>query len=52
MSGSNQDRTKRVDLSINRLISQLLPDNPHLSDEDAQQRHDSFFDEIKQQLNQ
>ncbi|XXH03906.1 mitosis inhibitor protein kinase swe1 [Hypoxylon texense] len=52
MSGSNQDRTKRVDLSINRLISQLLPDNPHLSDEDAQQRHDLFFDEIKQQLNQ
>ncbi|KAI1762865.1 spindle pole body component alp6 [Hypoxylon sp. FL1150] len=52
MSGSNQDRTKRVDLSINRLITQLLPDNPLLSDEDAQQRHDSFFDEIKQQLTQ
>ncbi|KAI1778159.1 spindle pole body component alp6 [Hypoxylon cercidicola] len=52
MSRSNQDQTKRVDLSINRLISHLLPDNPHLSDEDAQQRHDLFFDEIKQQLNQ
>ncbi|KAI5861233.1 Spc98 family-domain-containing protein [Durotheca rogersii] len=52
MSGSNQDRTKRVDLSINRLISQLIPDNPRLSDEDAQQRHDQFFDEIKQLLNQ
>ncbi|OTA87403.1 hypothetical protein M434DRAFT_23963 [Hypoxylon sp. CO27-5] len=52
MSGSNQDRTKRVDLSINRLISQLIPDDPHLSDEEAQQRHDFFFDEIRQQLNQ
>ncbi|KAI2638770.1 Spc98 family-domain-containing protein [Hypomontagnella submonticulosa] len=52
MSRSNQDQTKRVDLSINRLISQLIPDDPRLSDEDAQQRHDSFFDEIKQQLNQ
>ncbi|KAI1140556.1 spindle pole body component alp6 [Hypoxylon sp. FL0543] len=52
MSGSNQDRTKRVDLSINRLISQLIPDDPSLSDEEAQQRHDLFFDEIKQQLNQ
>lgn len=52
MSGSNQDRTRRVDLSINRLISQLIPDDPQLSDEDAQQRHDLFFDEIKQQLNQ
>ncbi|KAI1389936.1 spindle pole body component alp6 [Hypoxylon trugodes] len=52
MSGSNQDRTKRVDLSINRLISQLIPDDPRLNDEDAQQRHDLFFDEIKQQLNQ
>ncbi|OTB09947.1 hypothetical protein K445DRAFT_71244 [Daldinia sp. EC12] len=52
MSGSNQDRTKRVDLSINRLISQLIPDDPRLSDEDAQQRHDLCFDEIKQQLNQ
>ncbi|KAI1408431.1 spindle pole body component alp6 [Hypoxylon sp. FL1857] len=52
MSGSNQDRTKRVDLSINRLIAQLIPDDPQLSDEEAQQRHDLFFDEIKQQLNQ
>ncbi|KAI0179256.1 spindle pole body component alp6 [Hypoxylon sp. FL1284] len=52
MSRSNQDQTKRVDLSINRLISQLLPDSPHLSDEDAQQRHDLYFDEIRQQLNQ
>ncbi|KAI0853244.1 Spc98 family-domain-containing protein [Daldinia vernicosa] len=52
MSGSNQDRTKRVDLSINRLISQLIPDDPRLSDEDAQERHDLYFDEIRQQLNQ
>ncbi|KAI2469463.1 spindle pole body component alp6 [Annulohypoxylon bovei var. microspora] len=52
MSGSNQDRTKRVDLSINRLISQLIPDDPRLSDEDAQQKHDLFFDEIKKQLNE
>ncbi|KAI1211650.1 spindle pole body component alp6 [Annulohypoxylon truncatum] len=52
MSGSNQDRTKRVDLSINRLISQLIPDDLRLSDEDAQQRHDLFFDEIKKQLNE
>ncbi|KAI1104782.1 spindle pole body component alp6 [Jackrogersella minutella] len=53
MSGSaNADRNKRVDLSINRLISQLIPDDPHLTDEDAQLRHDSFFDEIKKQLNQ
>ncbi|KAI2625725.1 spindle pole body component alp6 [Hypoxylon sp. NC1633] len=52
MSRSNQDQAKRIDLSINRLISQLIPDDPSLNDEDAQQRHDSFFDEIKQQLNQ
>lgn len=52
MSGSNQDRTKRVDLSINRLIAQLIPDDPRLSDEDAQQRHDLFFAEIKKQLNE
>ncbi|KAI0383257.1 Spc98 family-domain-containing protein [Hypomontagnella monticulosa] len=52
MSRSNQDHTKRVDLSINRLISQLIPDDPRLSHEDAQERHDLFFEEIKQQLNQ
>ncbi|OTB08956.1 hypothetical protein M426DRAFT_316246 [Hypoxylon sp. CI-4A] len=52
MSRANQDQTKRVDLSINRLIAQLIPDDPRLNDEEAQQRHDAFFDEIKQQLNQ
>ncbi|KAI1380706.1 spindle pole body component alp6 [Hypoxylon crocopeplum] len=52
MSRSNQDQTKRVDLSINRLISQLIPDDSRLSDEDAQRKHDLFFDEIKEQLNQ
>ncbi|KAI1502589.1 spindle pole body component alp6 [Biscogniauxia marginata] len=50
MSGSAQDRNKRVTLSINRLISQIIPDDPHLDEEQHQQRHDLFFQEVKQQL--
>ncbi|KAI5927371.1 spindle pole body component alp6 [Camillea tinctor] len=50
MSGSTQDRNRRVTLSINRLISQIIPDDPHLDEEQHQQRHDLFFQEIKHQL--
>ncbi|CAJ2502516.1 Uu.00g099100.m01.CDS01 [Anthostomella pinea] len=49
MSGS-ADRSKRVDTSINRLIQQITPDEPHRTEEENQQRHDLFFEEIKQQL--
>ncbi|KAI1824311.1 Spc97/Spc98 family protein [Xylaria intraflava] len=50
MSRAGPDRSKRVDTSVNRLISQIIPDN-HLSTEDENQfRHDLLFQHVKEQL--
>ncbi|KAI1814198.1 Spc97/Spc98 family protein [Poronia punctata] len=50
MSRAVPDRSRRVDLSINRLISQIVPDNPHATEDENQQRHDSIFQTVKEQL--
>ncbi|KAI8633832.1 Spc97/Spc98 family protein [Xylariaceae sp. FL1651] len=50
MSRPASDRSKRVDLSINRLISQIIPDNPHSTEDENQQRHDLIFQQVKEQL--
>ncbi|KAI0472722.1 Spc97/Spc98 family protein [Xylariaceae sp. FL0804] len=44
------DRSRRVEVSIDRLVSQLVPDDPRLSDEDKRARNDAFFQEVRQQL--
>ncbi|KAI0974001.1 Spc97/Spc98 family protein [Xylaria arbuscula] len=44
------DTSKRIDTSINRLISQIIPDNPHNTEDENQQRHDILFQQVKQQL--
>ncbi|KXJ90790.1 Spc97/Spc98 family protein [Microdochium bolleyi] len=43
-------RAKRVDLSINRLISQFVPRDDSLDNEAAQQRHDDYYERIRQEL--
>ncbi|KAJ2976665.1 hypothetical protein NUW58_g8031 [Xylaria curta] len=50
MSRPGPDRSKRVDTSINRLISQIIPDNPHNTEDENQQRHDLLFQQVKEQL--
>ncbi|KAI0551957.1 Spc97/Spc98 family protein [Xylaria curta] len=50
MSRAGPDRSKRVDTSINRLISQIIPDNPHNSEDENQQRHDILFQHVREQL--
>ncbi|GAP89501.1 putative spc97 spc98 family protein [Rosellinia necatrix] len=50
MSRAGPDRSKRVDTSINRLISQIIPDNPHNTEDENQQRHDLLFQQVKDQL--
>ncbi|KAI0443740.1 Spc97/Spc98 family protein [Xylaria telfairii] len=50
MSRAGPDRSKRVDTSINRLISQIIPDNPHSSEDENQQRHDLLFQHVREQL--
>ncbi|KAI3317979.1 Spc97/Spc98 family protein [Xylariaceae sp. AK1471] len=50
MSRAVPDRSKRVDLSINRLISQIIPDNLHSTEDENQQRHDLLFQQVKEQL--
>ncbi|KAI0202035.1 Spc97/Spc98 family protein [Astrocystis sublimbata] len=50
MSRAGPDRSKRVDTSINRLISQIIPDNPHSSEDENQQRHDVLFQHVREQL--
>ncbi|KAI1270937.1 Spc97/Spc98 family protein [Xylaria sp. FL0933] len=50
MSRAGPDRSKRVDTSINRLISQIIPDNPHNTEDENQQRHDLLFQQVKEQL--
>ncbi|KAF2973495.1 hypothetical protein GQX73_g221 [Xylaria multiplex] len=50
MSRAGPDRSKRVDTSINRLISQIIPDNPHKSEDENQQRHDLLFQQVREQL--
>lgn len=50
MSRAGADRSKRVDTSINRLISQIIPDNPHNTEDENQQRHDLLFQQVKEQL--
>ncbi|KAI1303299.1 Spc97/Spc98 family protein [Xylaria venustula] len=44
------DTSKRIDTSINRLISQIIPDNPHNSEDENQQTHDILFQQVKEQL--
>ncbi|KAI1341414.1 spindle pole body component alp6 [Xylariaceae sp. FL0016] len=50
MSTAAPERSRRVELSINRLISQLIPQDPDLPEEEKQQRHDVYYQEIRQQL--
>ncbi|KAI0102047.1 Spc97/Spc98 family protein [Nemania sp. FL0031] len=50
MSRAGPDRSKRVDTSINRLISQIIPDNPHNTEDENQQRHDLLYQQVKEQL--
>ncbi|KAI3342145.1 Spc97/Spc98 family protein [Ustulina deusta] len=50
MSRPGPDRSKRVDTSINRLISQIIPDNPRNTEDENQQRHDLLFQQVKDQL--
>ncbi len=50
MSRPGTDRSKRVDTSINRLISQIIPDNPRNTEDENQQRHDLLFQQVKDQL--
>ncbi|KAK7747641.1 Microtubule-nucleating Tub4p (gamma-tubulin) complex component [Diatrype stigma] len=49
MSGP-QDRANRVNISVNRLISQIIPSDPTLSEEDNRQRHDILFEEVRESL--
>ncbi|KAI0394080.1 Spc97/Spc98 family protein [Xylariaceae sp. FL0594] len=50
MSRAVPDRSKRVDLSINRLISQIVPDNPQATEDENQHRHELLFRQVKEQL--
>ncbi|KAI1133451.1 Spc97/Spc98 family protein [Nemania abortiva] len=50
MSRAGPDRSKRVDTSINRLISQIIPDNPHSTEDENQRRHDLLYQQVKEQL--
>ncbi|KAI0009907.1 spindle pole body component alp6 [Xylariaceae sp. FL0662B] len=50
MSRSTQDRAAVK--GINRLIEQLIPKNPNQHPEDAQDRHNQIFDEVKQLLDE
>ncbi|KAH7025901.1 Spc97/Spc98 family protein [Microdochium trichocladiopsis] len=43
-------RARRVDLSINRLIAQFIPRDDSLDEEAAQQRHDEYYERIRQEL--
>jgi gamma-tubulin complex component 3 len=35
---------ERVNLGINRLISETIPTDPHEDEDEAQQRHDDCFE--------
>ncbi|KAJ8133139.1 hypothetical protein O1611_g478 [Lasiodiplodia mahajangana] len=50
MSRAGPDRSKRVDTSINRLISQLISDDPRNTEDENQQRHDLLYQQVKEQL--
>ncbi|KAI1199717.1 Spc97/Spc98 family protein [Nemania serpens] len=50
MSSVGPDRSKRVDTSISRLISQIIPDDPYNTEDENQQRHDLLFQQVKEQL--
>jgi hypothetical protein len=43
---SSQDRERRINVSINRLISQIAP-STDVDDEAAQRRQDELVEEIK-----
>lgn len=49
MSGS-QDRANRVNISVNRLISQIIPIDPDLSEEDNRHRYEILFREVRDNL--
>lgn len=49
MSGQ-QDRANRVHISVNRLISQIIPSDPGLSEEDNQDRHDMLFEAVRERI--
>lgn len=49
MSGP-QDRANRVNISVNRLISQIIPVDQELTDDENRQRHDILFEEVKGRL--
>ncbi|ORY57250.1 Spc97/Spc98 family protein [Pseudomassariella vexata] len=46
-ASSSQDRERRINLSINRLITQTVPSDDAVSDEEVQGRHDWYAEEIK-----
>ncbi|KAI1425691.1 Spc97/Spc98 family protein [Xylaria sp. FL1777] len=50
MSRAGPNHSKRADISINRLISQIIPDNPHNTEDENQQRHELLFQQVKEQL--
>ncbi|KAI0514554.1 Spc97/Spc98 family protein [Xylaria bambusicola] len=49
MSRAGPD-SKRVEASINRLISEIIPNNPHDTRDENQQRHSLLLQQIKDQL--
>lgn len=50
MSGSAADREKRIHLSINRLITHTVPDDPTLDEDGLQRRHNRLFDAVQDAL--
>ncbi|KAK5628661.1 hypothetical protein RRF57_004376 [Xylaria bambusicola] len=49
MSRAGPD-SKRVETSINRLISEIVPNSPDDTRDENQQRHSLLFQQIKEQL--
>ncbi|KAI1270458.1 Spc97/Spc98 family protein [Xylariaceae sp. FL1019] len=50
MSRAAPDKAKRLDASVNRLVSQIIPDNPYQDEDENQLRHDNLFTQVTRQL--
>ncbi|KAI0148787.1 Spc97/Spc98 family protein [Xylariaceae sp. FL1272] len=50
MSRAAPEKAKRLDASVNRLISQIIPDNPYQDEDENQSRHDQLFTRVTRQL--
>lgn len=47
---SAQDKERRINLSINRLISQIVPPSNTAGDDEAQERQEWYADEVRAAL--